>query len=1126
MKCSQCQSQNPEDAKFCNACGARLEPACPGCGRINPPGSNFCNGCGNNLRVQNNAITADTEKPKSYTPKFLSDSFLKKQSAVEGERKPATVMFADVANSVPLFEKLDPEEVHWIIDRSFKLFMEEIHRYEGTVNQFMGDGVMALFGAPVAHEDHAQRACRAALSIQRAMVDYEAKVCKDFGVEFKIRIGLNSGPVIVGAIGDELRMDFTAVGNTVNLASRIEHQACPGTIVVSKATHRLVKDYFTLIPLGNIEVKGIRGPQEVFELVKAADTVSSLEASEKKGLTQFVGRANSMAALMEAYEKVKSGSGQVVNIIGEAGAGKSRLLYEFKKRLPEEEYDFIQGCCVHFGSAMPYFPILDMLRSYFNIGEGEHEIVIQKRVRKKIAKRSENPQHMLAPIQDLLSLNVDDKSYLALESKQRKERIFEALRDLTVQGSQKRPLIVVVEDLHWIDKASEAFLDYIIGWLANIRVMLILVHRPDYTHMWTSRSYYSRIGLIQLTEQTGRALIDAILGNGQVAPEIYDFVLKRSAGNPLFIEELIHALVEDGTIHKKEDMYILAARAADLKVPDTIQGIIAARIDRLDESVKKIIQLASVIGREFAFNILQTISDKNEDIKSQLLNLQGLELIYEKNLFPELEFVFKHALTVEVTYNSLLSRKRRAIHTRIGSAIETLYSASLEEYYEILAYHYSKGEQGDKACHYLKCAGKKAARNYALWEAYGFYKEAIQWLKRLPESKETKSELVEVIQLMRIPIALLGFPDESLVFFEQGERLAEEIGDMRSFASFRALMGTYYSHTGDHVKAIAHTEKDFEKAYDAKDIDLIAPLCLPICTSYFATSQYEKLAEKMPEVAALIEKTGRESDFFSVTLNPYAYVCGSCGAALGHMGEFERGRHYLGKALAMALDIGDLATLGATRFYFGWLYYAQGEYAQAKPHFEKCIAHFTETKWHMGVAFASCLLGQLNFILEDTVAGTKQAELGIRMYLERNIGLYHSWCKWVMGSIYLALPHLAKAEKAMQEALSLSRKNNELGVEGLALVGLGRVFGKKTPSDLEPALERITAGLAILDQLKMRPWKAQGLMYLGELYLNAGQEEQAVDILERAEATLREMEMTYWVAKAADLRLTAESSIR
>lgn len=1114
MECRACRFQNPPGAKFCNECGAKLEPICPGCGQSNPAGSKFCNKCGVSLREIRPASAGDYIQHRAYTPKFISDTYLSKPMAVEGERKTVTVMFVDVANSTRLFEKLDPEEVHWIMDRCFKLLIDEVHRYEGTINQFMGDGVMALFGAPVAHEDHALRACRAALSIQQAMVDFKEKIRKDYGVVFEVRIGLNSGPVVVGAIGDDLRMDYTAVGDTVNLACRFESQAQPGTIVLSRITHRLVQNYFNFRYLGRAELKGIAQPQELFELVNTGVATTRLEASAQRGLTDFVGRGTSMASLMEAYEKVKSGSGQVVSIVGEAGVGKSRLLFEFRNRLAPGSFGYLEGRCVHFGGAIPYLPILDIMKSFFEIGETERDTVSLKRIQQKIQQLGNAFMDILPPIQDLLSLPVDDERYLGLESRQRKERLFEALRDLIVRGCQQQPLIIAIEDLHWIDKASEELLGYLIGWLANIKVLLILLHRPEYSHQWASRSYYTRIGVIHLTRQFSEALIRSILKDAEPTPDVIQLILKRSAGNPLFMEELTHALVEDGTILKSGPDYVLCRTETDLQVPDTIEGIIAARIDRLEENVKKIIQLASVIGREFTFRVLQAICEMNADIKGDLLDLQGLELIYEKNLFPELEFVFKHALTVEVTYNSLLSHKKKEIHGSIGRAIEGLFADNLDEYYEMLAYHYTRGEQTEKAAHFLKCSGQKATRNHNLWEAYGFYKQAVESLSKLPVNQETNRDILAVIQLMRVPMTLLGFPEDALYFLQFGERLATELADTRSLASLYALMGTYQSHTGNHADAIRYTEEGLEKAMKTGDLELIAPLSVTVCTSYSATSRYEGIAQLMPGIITLIEQAGREADLFSITLNPYSYICGGCGSALGHLGIFDKGEIYLSKAFDNAEKIGHAATMGATLFNFGWWCHAKGCFDDARQHLERCIPFFEEAKWHLGVALASCMLGHVNLLLGDPAAGVKMAEKGIEMYQASGIELYLAWCNWLAGSIYIEVDASANAEKFMQEAMRLARKNNERGVEGLALVGLGRVAAKSLSSrDSEAkarAEARITSGLTLLNDLKMKPWAALGHMFLGELRLKTGDRDKAIKDLATAATMFREMEMVFW----------------
>ncbi|MFQ5918249.1 MAG: adenylate/guanylate cyclase domain-containing protein, partial [Candidatus Binatia bacterium] len=605
------------------------------------------------------APSIDFAEPQSYTPKFLADKILNNRSSIEGERKLVTVLFADVANYTSISEKLDPEEVHQIMDGCFKILMDEIHRYEGTINQFTGDGVMALFGAPVAHEDHAQRACYAALSIQKAIGEYGEKIKKDCGVDFPMRIGLNSGPVIVGSIGDDLRMDYTAVGDTTNLAARMEGMARPGTILGTGNTHKLARDFFEFKSLGKVEVKGKEGLQEAFELIKTSEVETRIGASVAKGLTRFVGRKNSMGAFMEAYEKAKSGSGQVVGIVGEAGVGKSRLLLEFKNRLPQGEFAYLEGRCLHYGGSMAYLPILDILRSYFDIQEGDREYLVKKKMEEKILQLDESLKSILPPFQEILSLKVDEDAYLQLEPQQRKLKAFEAIRDLLVRESENKPIVLVVEDLQWIDKTSEEFLNYLIDWLANTHILLILLYRPEYTHQWGSKSFYIKIGVDQLTMKTSAELVQAILEGSEIVPELRELILNRTAGNPLFMEEYTHTLLENGSIQRKENQYVLSRKASDIQVPDTIQGIIAARMDRLEDTLKRTMQVASVIGRDFAFRILQTITGMREELKSHLLNLQGLEFIYEKSLFPELEYIFKHALTQEVAYNSLLLKRRK-----------------------------------------------------------------------------------------------------------------------------------------------------------------------------------------------------------------------------------------------------------------------------------------------------------------------------------------------------------------------------------------------------------------------------------------------------------------------------------
>ncbi|NNG07559.1 MAG: AAA family ATPase, partial [Desulfobacteraceae bacterium] len=651
MKCPKCQSENREDVKFCEECGAKMETECPNCEAKIPLGKKFCGACGHKLESPpekpSEAPPLDYSNPASYTPKHLADKILTTRSSIEGERKLITVLFLDVANFTGISERLDPEQVHEIMDGTFKILMDEIHKYEGNINQFTGDGVMALFGAPLAHEDHAQRACNASLAIQKALKSYAKKINERHGVGFKARIGLNSGSVVVGAIGDDLRMDYTAKGDTTNLAARMESMAEPGSVLLTASTQRLAKDYFDLKPLGKVPVKGKAEPQEIYELLGVSKVVTRLDASVAKGLTQYMGRKREMESLMACYERVEAGVGQVVGIIGEAGVGKSRLILELRGKLPQN-HAYLEGHCLPYGSSIPFLPLLDIIRSFFDIQEGEPEKQSKEKMREKTLGLDENLTHALPAFQDLLCPPAEDESWSNLEPKEKRLKTFEAIRDLLIRLSQVRPLILMVDDLHWTDKTSEEFLDYFVGWLANTRVLLLLLYRPEYIHPWGSKSYYSQIRLDQLSAGTSAELIQSILERGEVVPEIMEIILTRAAGNPLFMEELTKTLLENGSIKKDNHRYVLTVEASDVQVPDNVQGIIAARMDRLKDKIKRTMQVASVIGRDFAFSILQTITGTRDELKAHLLDLQNLEFIYEKSLFPELEYIFKHAVTQEV----------------------------------------------------------------------------------------------------------------------------------------------------------------------------------------------------------------------------------------------------------------------------------------------------------------------------------------------------------------------------------------------------------------------------------------------------------------------------------------------
>jgi len=1113
MKCPKCQFENPPASRFCNQCAGNLDMACPRCGSANPSGSRFCNQCACDLTESKALPPIDYSQPQTYTPKFLADKILTTRKSIEGERKLVTVLFADVANYTSMSEKLDSEEVRQIMDGCFKIIVDSVYRYEGTIDKFTGDGVMALFGAPLAHEDHAQRASYAALGMQRAVKEYGEKVKKDCGFDFKMRVGLNSGPVIVGAVGSDLRMDYTAVGDTVNLASRMQTMAQPGTVLVSRDVHKMTRDFFRFKPLGKLTVKGKEEAVEAYELLEATQVATRIEAAIVRGLTRFVGRDKEMATLIEAFDKAKSGSGQVVGVVGEAGVGKSRLLLELRRMLPEGECTVLEGRCLHYGGSMPYLPFLDILRAYFDMEEGDREYVIKKKMAEKVKHLDEKLKEALPPIEDILSLKVEDEAYLKLDAPLKRVKIFEAIRDVLIRESQEKPLVIAVEDLHWIDKTSEEFLGYLIGFLANARIILLLLYRPEYTHQWGSKSYYRQIGVDQLSLTSSAELVQSILEEGEVAPELKNLILTTAAGNPLFMEEFTHSLLENGSIQRKDHHYVLTGKASEIPVPDTIQAIIAARMDRLEDNLKRTMQVASVIGRDFAYRILQTITGTKEELKSHLVNLQGLEFIYEKSLFPELEYIFKHALIQEVAYNSLLIKRRKEIHERIGKAIEDIYADRLEEFYEMLAHHYSKAENWEKAYSYLRLSAERTHRGYSTHEALGYYCESLKTLNRLPDIEQNKSTRIDTT-ISAYPLMMaLNFPEGCLDILDQAARVAEDLGNRAASLRLHAFIGMAYLAAGNTTESLKYTHKAFGEAEELGDETTLLATAMRLCYAYYMCGEALSVADVASKAVALLERRQATSAGRLPEFDVYTMLLVFLGWAKAMLGDFDDGERLCEKGVSIAVETQSQFSLASAWFQRGMVSLYRG-----KP--ETLLRYAREAKRISEDAQVSYIVGP-SWVLEGwgryyqgDIAGAKQcADKGMLLCLENRFvgGLATAYL--LSGLVSQALGNLPEAQSSMEEAVRAGRENNQRHFEGQARIRLGRLIIEEDHSQVAAAERSTLEGLKMAEDLQIKPLQVQGHLCLGETYAIAGQKEKALASLRRAHQMCQEMGMDYYLAR-------------
>ena len=673
---------------------------------------------------------APQPSPESYTPKHLAEKILTSKAALEGERKQVTVLFADLKGSMELLADRDPEEARKLLDPVLERMMEAVHRYEGTVNQVMGDGIMALFGAPVAHEDHAVRACYAALDMQAAIRRYAEEVRRSHGVVLQVRVGLNSGEVVVRAIGSDLRMDYTAVGQTTHLAARMEQLAKPDTTLLTADVLRLAEGFVAVTPLGPVPVKGLEAPVEVYELTGAGPRRSRLHAAAARGLTRFVGRTGELDQLRQALGRAGNGQGQIVAIVGEPGVGKSRLVWEVTHSHRVHGWLVLQAGSVSYGKATSYLPVIDLLKGYFAIEDRDGPRAVREKLTGKLLTLDRALEGSLPALLSLLDVPADDPAWAALDPSQRRRRTLDAVKRLLLRESQVQPLLVVFEDLHWIDSETQALLDALVESLPAARVLLLVNYRPEYPHQWGSRTYYTQLRLDPLPHDHAAELLGALVGSDAGLDPLKRVLIERTEGNPFFLEESVRSLVETGSLAGERGAYRLARPLPTIQVPATVQAVLAARIDRLPPADRALLQTASVVGKDVPLGLLQAIAEQGEaELSAAIGRLQAAEFLYETRIFPDVEYTFKHALTHDVTYGGLLQDRRRRLHGQIVEAIERRYPDRLGEHVERLAHHAFRAEEWEKAVGYLRQAGAKALARSANLEAAAHMERALEALR-------------------------------------------------------------------------------------------------------------------------------------------------------------------------------------------------------------------------------------------------------------------------------------------------------------------------------------------------------------------------------------------------------------
>jgi len=765
--CADCSHENPQEAGFCQNCGQPLMLDCASCGISNTPEAKFCLQCGTKLDAM-----ADPEQESKLrslqetAPDELREKIKTAQTDIEGERKPVTIVFTDIVGSTAIAEKLDPEVWKEIVAGAHKRVGEAVYRYEGTIAQLLGDGVLAFFGAPITHEDDPLRAVRAAMDIQESIEEYSRELAGTLD-DFQMRIGISTGTVVIGEIGTDMHVEYLAIGDAVNVAARLQSTAEPGKVMLSEPCARLVSAKFDLKDLGAITVKGKAQPLQAFELI-------SLKAEPESGRgleglpTPHVGRAGEVEKLHSALLALCDGHGQIVTVIGDAGIGKTRLLEEVKAITCEAEGDnqaasispasirWLEGRALSYGGSLSYWTITQLLLADLDLSDGapQVEIIVALKRRVKELFGEEKTDEELPYLAHLLGLKGEtDDLIQSLDGETLKKQTLKSLSDYFGQAANEGPTVLIIEDMHWSDPSSLEALEGLLALTDRVPLMILLLMRIDRDHgSWGVKlkaetdfpHRTTEIQLHRLSQDDSSSLLEQLLGETKLPEEIWRTIMERSEGNPFYLEEVIRHLMERELIIQDEQGWLATEELEEMSIPDSLQGVLLARIDRLEEDVRRTLQMASVIGKSFLYRILETISEAEMQLDTHLSQLQRVDLVREKARQPELEYIFKHALTQEAAYNSLLHERRKVFHLKVGEALEELFPDRADEFSGLMAYHFEAAEAHEKALDYLQRAGDQARLDYAHQEAIDFYERALAILREQEEYDRAARTLMKL----------------------------------------------------------------------------------------------------------------------------------------------------------------------------------------------------------------------------------------------------------------------------------------------------------------------------------------------------------------------------------------------
>jgi class 3 adenylate cyclase/tetratricopeptide (TPR) repeat protein len=1100
-QCTKCGFQNGSRAGFCVSCGESLSERCPQCRAPVVLQQKFCGECGRML------AGASTDSSRVQTPRHLAERVQSAFPPGEAERKIATVLFADIASSTALIGDRDAEDAWRILKPTVDIMVKIVHRYEG-ITRVEGDGIMASFGAPLALEDHAVRACYAALDMQEAMRSHAAKVRREFGMLFQVRIGINSGPVVVTVNHQEGDfIDFRVDGIPTHVTKRLESLATPGTILLTRDTLALAQGFVQVSSIGLVPLRGIAGQVEVYEL-HGVNTRARIHALAARGLSKFVGRQDEIERLGRAAAQAQSGHGQVVALVGEAGVGKSRIFLEFARSSHMQRWLMLEAASVSYGKATSYLPLVDLLTRYFEIKSRDDERQVRETIFGKLfALGDEKLLAQLPLFVGALGMGVTDDAWMNMTPAERQSQMFDALRRLLICEAQRQPLCLVFEDLHWVDAETQTFLDLLLESIPAARVLVLVNYRPEYETRWAAKSYFSHVRIDPLPEASADQLLEVLLGSHAELGPIRQRLIEATEGNPLFLEESVRSLIESEALDQSSGQWRLVKPLPADFVPRTIEALLASRIDRLRPDLKEILQCAAVIGGDIRHSLLEAVTGlAQSDLGRCVRDLQAAEFLFEKSLLPETEYAFKHSMTREVAYASLLRERKMELHALAARALEVLAAGRLDEHIERLADHAERGGIWDKAVEYLQASGAKAYSLYANLDAVGFFERALKVLRQLPETRTTLEQAVDIRFELRNALLPLGEIDRILASLEEIEPGLTALGDKLRSARHAAFRCNHHFLVGEQRRAIEYGEVGLRLAREHGDRIVEGELLYRLAQSYNALGEYRPAIALLEQsLECTTNQRGRHR--FDLTVIPAVVNRTWLVNALVECGDFAAGMSHAKRALEIAEGAEHPLSQVLGWLSVGHLLLRKGELEGAVGALERGLDlcdRWSLRVWRprvastLGVAYARS--GRPSEGLQLAQQAVADAER-MRLTVDK-AGL-----RVRLGQASLIAGRTDEALTLGKQAVEIAVAHAAKGDEAWARFLIARTCWASDPPDLDESAKQLDLALGLATACEARPLVAFCQTTFGGIHARRGDTASAVKFNTAAAASYKELGM-------------------